>query len=113
MRNLDAIPELCVVTTTVKSMEDATQLARQIVERQFAACVQLDAIAASVYSWEGKVCVEPEVRLTIKTIGAMLDTLESLFADAHPYEVPQFVVTRATGSKDYGNWVYANVAVDF
>lgn len=112
MRNPDAIPEICIVTTTVGSMEDATRLARTIVERRYGACVQLDAIASSIYAWDGKVCVEPEVRLTIKTIEPLLEVLEAYFAQAHPYEVPQFVVTSAAASKGYGNWVSESVAFD-
>ena len=103
---------ICVVTTTVGAMDDANRLARCIVARKLAACVQLDAIACSLYPWDGQLCAEPEVRLTIKTIAAKLPELEALFEDEHPYELPQFAACEMAASKAYGGWVSANVEAD-
>ncbi len=101
--------KICVVTTTVGAMDDATRLARSIVGSKLAACVQLDAIACSVYPWDGQLCADPEVRLTIKTISAKLPGLEALFRQEHPYELPQFAVCEMAASQAYGEWVSANV----
>ena len=60
--------EILSVTTTVATLDDAKALARAIVEERLAACVQIDAIAASFSRWEGRLCEEPEVRLSIKTV---------------------------------------------
>ena len=101
--------KICVVTTTVGSMEDANHLGRSIVQRELAACVQVDEIASSFYTWDGKLCAEPEVRLTIKTTAAKLPGLEAFFQQEHPYELPQFAVCEMTTSKAYGAWVATNV----
>jgi periplasmic divalent cation tolerance protein len=103
-----APPPVVAITTTVGSMEDANRLAKLIVDRTLAACVQLDSIAASIYRWEGKVCAEPEVRLTIKTVTPQVEHLRRFFEEEHPYELPQFVVSRVEVSREYGLWVVEN-----
>ena len=100
---------ILTVTTTAASMEDARRLAVAIVQARLAACVQLDAIAASFYRWDGKLCDEAEVRLTIKTLPALREALQAFFAEHHPYDLPQFVAVTAGASKAYADWVRAEV----
>lgn len=103
--------DILAVTTTVANMADARELARALVERRLAACVQLDAIAASFYRWEGRLCEDAEVRLTIKTTPRLRAALEAAFEELHPYDVPQFVAAAQSASQAYGDWVRAEVAV--
>lgn len=97
--------DIVTVTTTVGSMDDARRLARELVQRRLAACVQLEPIALSVYRWEGQVCEEPEVRLAIKTSPATIEALQSFVHESHPYDLPQFVVARHEASEAYARWV--------
>jgi periplasmic divalent cation tolerance protein len=60
-------PVLSVVTT-VGAMADAQRLARLLLERRLAACVQIEPGLVSHYVWQGRACEEPELRLTIKTL---------------------------------------------
>jgi periplasmic divalent cation tolerance protein len=101
--------DVCVVTTTVASLEDARILARRVVEERLAACAQVEPIAASFYVWDGRLCEEPEVRVTIKTTGARLAALQALFSREHPYELPQFTAVRCDASPEYAGWVLAAV----
>ena len=57
---------LMVVMTTVSDTAEADTLARELVDRRLAACVQLVDIT-SHYRWDGDVRDEPEVLLLIKT----------------------------------------------
>jgi periplasmic divalent cation tolerance protein len=102
--------DILTVTTTVGSMDDARRLARELVERRLAACVQLDAIAASFYRWEGQVREEPEVRLTVKTLPQARGALEAAFEELHPYDVPQFVAAVQSADAAYAAWVRGEVA---
>jgi len=102
--------DILTITTTVGSMDVARRLAHELIQRHLAACVQLDAIALSIYRWEGRVFEEPEVRLTIKTSPAMLEALESFLREGHPYDLPQFVVARNQASESYALWVRAEAA---
>ena len=98
-------PDILIVTTTVGSVQDAQRLARELVERRLAACVQVDAGVTSFYRWEGKQCEDAEWRLVIKTQPQLEPALQAFFAQQHPYEVPQFVAWRAAGSAAYADWV--------
>jgi periplasmic divalent cation tolerance protein len=98
------------VVTTVGSLADAQGLARQILEQRLAACVQIEPGLVSHYRWNGALCEEPEVRLTIKTLQGRVAALQALFAQAHPYELPQFLVTQMEASAGYAQWVREQVA---
>lgn len=102
--------DILTLATTVGSMDDARRLAREIVDRRLAACVQLEPIAASFYRWDGKLCEEPEVRLSIKTLPHAKSALAQLFAEAHPYDVPQFLCETQQASAAYAGWVRDEVA---
>jgi periplasmic divalent cation tolerance protein len=102
--------DIVTVTTTVGSAEDARRLARGLVEARLSACVQVDAIAASIYRWEGKLCEEPEWRLTIKTLPDRIDALQTWLNEHHPYEVPQFVAMPCKAGAAYAQWVRSEVA---
>jgi periplasmic divalent cation tolerance protein len=97
------------VTTTVGSMEDARRLARGLVERRLAACVQVEEGLLSFYRWEGRLCEDPEVRLTIKTRAECADALRDWLAEHHPYEVPQILAVVMRASAAYAQWVRAEV----
>lgn len=104
MPDFDGV-DILAVTTTVGSMEEALRLARSVVQARLAACVQLEPITVSVYRWEGRLCEEPEVRLTLKTTPARAAALQSFFGEHHPYDVPQFVALPCRASAGYGQWV--------
>lgn len=101
--------DILTVTTTVGSADDAKRLAREIIERRLAACVQVEPIAASFYRWEGRLCEDPEVRLSIKTLPERRDALQALFAESHPYELPQFLCEAHASSRAYAAWVRSEV----
>lgn len=98
------------VTTTVGSLEAAQALALEILNRRLAACVQLESGLTSLYRWKGAMCEEAEVRLVIKTLPSCEAALRALFAQKHPYELPQFLAMRMQASDAYGEWVRSEVA---
>jgi periplasmic divalent cation tolerance protein len=81
-----------LVLTTVGADFDPRPLARELVERRLAACVNIVDGIHSIYRWEGAVTGDDERLLLIKTTAdRLLELKEAVFA-AHPYEVPEFVV---------------------
>lgn len=101
--------QILAITTTVGSLNDAQALARAIVERRLAACVQVEEGLTSFYRWEGRQCEDAEVRLTIKTLPGFEQRLQELFAERHPYEVPQFLATAMDAGAAYYAWVQREV----
>jgi periplasmic divalent cation tolerance protein len=103
--------DISSVTTTVGSPEAANALAREILDRRLAACVQIEDSVRSLYHWKGALCEEAEVRLVIKTLPACEAALQALFASHHPYEVPQFLAVRMSASPQYEQWLRSETAV--
>lgn len=103
--------DILAVTTTLGSRAQAESLARAILERRLAACVQLEEGVTSFYRWQGQACEDAEVRLTIKTLPACAPALRSLFAEQHPYELPQFLATAMRAGPEYHAWVRGEVTV--
>jgi len=56
-----------IVVTTCGSVEEAQKIARELVERRVAACVNIVSPIQSVYRWQGKVESATEWLLLIKT----------------------------------------------
>lgn len=102
--------DISSVTTTVGSRQAAQALARVILDRRLAACVQIEDGLTSLYRWQGELCEEPEARLVIKTLPACDPLLQALFAEQHPYDVPQFLAVRMDASEAYFRWASAQVA---
>ena len=103
--------DILSVSTTVGSLAAAQGLARQILAQRLAACVQIEQGLTSLYRWKGKLCEEPEVRLVIKTLPGCEAALQALFAEHHPYEVPQFLAAAMTASAAYAQWARAETVV--
>lgn len=99
------------VTTTVGSLADAQSLAHDLVARRLAACVQLEPGLQAVYRWDGKLCDDAEVRLTIKTPPQARDALQAFLAERHPYRLPQFLAVSMRASDAYAQWVRGEVTL--
>jgi periplasmic divalent cation tolerance protein len=92
------------------SQEVGSALAKVLVDRELAACVQILPPMQSVYRWKGEVCIDEEVLLVIKTTSNLKDEVRTAIEENHPYEVPEFVVIEARDvSERYGAWLQQNV----
>jgi periplasmic divalent cation tolerance protein len=102
--------KLLVVVTSLPSVEVAKSLARALVKKNLAACVQLTEGIHSVYRWEGKICEEQEVLLSAKTTEAKWLEILAFIQSAHPYELPEILAfSPAQHESQYGKWVESEV----
>ena len=93
------------------SPEVARQIGTELVERQYAACVQLLPGAESIYRWEGKICREPETIALIKTTRGTLPALAEALRTLHPYDCPELLAFPAEdGLPAYLDWVAGAVS---
>ncbi len=91
-----------VVLTTAGSKEEADKLSRGLVEEKLAFCVNTIPSVQSTYYWEGKLCVDKELLLIIKTQSEKFTVLESWLRKNHSYDVPEIIALPiAQGSADY------------
>jgi len=98
--------QLLVVLCTVPDAETAERLATGLVEARLAACVNAVAELQSFYRWQGKLELDAELQLLIKTRRGRYDELVAWIEDEHPYEVPEIIALRAERvSEKYLAWV--------
>ncbi len=94
------------VITTVEKQADGLALARLLVERRLASCVQVIGPITSIYRWRGAVETAGEWLCLIKTREDLYEALEAAVREAHPYEVPELLALPVVkGSKDYLEWL--------
>ena len=99
-----------VALSTVGSADDAQRIARALVERRLAACVNVVPGLTSVYAWKGAVETDQELLLVIKTRRARFEALRAALVELHPYEVPELIALPVeAGHAPYLDWLTANV----
>jgi periplasmic divalent cation tolerance protein len=83
-------PPLLVFTTVAKKNQ-ASKIAKLLLDKKLAACVTTLPPAESRYVWKGKVCIEKEYVLIIKTLENKYPQLEKTLKAIHPYECPEII----------------------
>ena|SRR5215831_7867797 len=98
--------EKIVVLSTCGSEEEASQIARRLVDAHLAACVNLIPQARSFYRWQGKVEDSNECLLIIKSSRECFPQLRTLLEAAHSYELPEVLALPVVdGSPNYLAWI--------
>ncbi len=80
-----------VVVTTVGTEEQAYLIAREIVARRQAACVNILPGTRSMYRWKGKICKDGELLLIIKTLEGEFEGVAATIRELHSYELPEIL----------------------
>jgi periplasmic divalent cation tolerance protein len=84
----------------------ARRLARSLVDRRVAACVNLVPGVRSVYRWKGRVEEASETLLVIKTPASRVRALLAAVEELHPYEVPEGIALPVVaGLAPYLRWL--------
>ncbi|MFO1362685.1 MAG: divalent-cation tolerance protein CutA [Burkholderiales bacterium] len=97
-----------LVISNLPDRASAETLARALVERRAAACVNILAPCTSVYRWKGTVETAEEVPLFAKTTRDRYDLLERVVRELHPYELPEIIAVPVGGGLPaYLDWVAA------
>src|SRR2546425_7630685 len=96
-----------VVLVTCGTRDEAGRIAKRLVERRLAACVNvLDARVRSTYRWKGKVETAEEILLLIKSSKKLLPAVRAEVERLHSYEVPEVIALPiAHGSPAYLAWL--------
>lgn len=98
--------QACIVLTTAGSQEEARKIARSLVERQIAACVNIVPQIESVYRWQGKVESASEWLLVIKTLEANYSRVCDAIKEIHSYDLPECIKLEISGgSQEYLEWI--------
>ena len=103
-----------VVLVTCPTLALARKIARAVVQKRFAACVNVvQTPVESFYTWKGQLESAREHLLIIKTTTSRLPQLEREVKLQHSYEVPEFITLSITeGSADYLSWLQQVTGAD-
>ena len=86
------------------------EIAKAIVEKRLAACVNIVDNIKSIYWWQDKVEEDFEELLIIKTKYKILEKLIEEVKRAHPYTVPEIIsLPIILGNKEYLEWINKEV----
>jgi periplasmic divalent cation tolerance protein len=95
-----------VVLTTCGSADEADKIARALVSKKLAACVNVLPAVRSVYRWKGEVQDAEETLLVIKSSRALFDEVRAEIEKLHSYEVAEVIaVPIVDGSEAYLLWM--------
>ncbi len=99
-----------IVLTTTGSQEEARKIARALVDRRLAACVNIIPQVESIYRWQGKVEDAHEWLLLIKTTTAAFERVRDAIRELHSYDLPECIsFSVENGSSAYLDWISESV----
>jgi periplasmic divalent cation tolerance protein len=101
------------VITTVGTEEQAYLIAREIVGRRQAACVNIIPAIRSIYRWKGKICKDGELLLIVKTLEGEFEGVAATIRELHSYELPEILSFGVShGDQSFLDWIASCVDRD-
>jgi periplasmic divalent cation tolerance protein len=100
-------PLLAVVMCTAPD-DKAEGIARAVLEKRLAACVNILPGVTSLYWWNGGIVREGECLLLVKTRASLVPELTTAIRTVHPHEVPEVIalpIEPGLGNSAYRAWV--------
>jgi len=86
--------------------ENALNIARALIVKSLAACVNVLPGSTSIFNWQGEIQEETESMLFIKTTQDMEAPVENLIQELHEYDMPEIIsINIAGGADDFIDWV--------
>src|ERR1044072_3638131 len=99
-----------IVITAVGDEEQALLVARELVARRLAACVNVVPGIRSVYRWQGKICRDGEYLLIVKPLESEREAVAAAIRELHSYELPEVLAfTAAAGDERFLAWIRDSV----
>src|SRR5690349_2190474 len=94
------------VYTTWPSIVEAESVGRALVEKRFAACVNILPGMISHYWWQGQVERAEEVVAIFKTRASLAEPLRQAIKDVHSYQTPSIVILPVeSADSEYYAWI--------
>ncbi len=102
--------QFVVGMVTCSSRAEARKLAKLVLSKKLAACVNILGGLESHYWWQGKMEQARECLLLIKTTGERKGSVTRVIKSAHSYEVPEVIFLPVVqGERNYLNWIRKSV----
>ncbi len=100
--------KLCIVQTTCVDINEAKKIAKILLDKKLAACIQISDVE-SLYVWNNKICNDKEKLVSIKTKKKYFKKVESKIKENHSYDLPEIIsIDIENVSKEYKKFVGEN-----
>lgn len=97
--------EFLIIKTTYPKLSDAKKLAKILLTKKLAACVQFAKIE-SCFNWQNKISNEKEILVSIKTKANFYKKIEKEILANHSYKIPQIIAIKIErGFFGYFDWI--------
>lgn len=100
--------DIVFLYVTAPNAETAARIARTLIEEKLAACVNIHSEMRSVYEWDGKLEIQLETPMFVKTTAAGADRARDRIMALHPHDEPcvaALPVQRAGSSASFLDWI--------
>ncbi|HNW25938.1 MAG TPA: divalent-cation tolerance protein CutA [Candidatus Gastranaerophilaceae bacterium] len=98
--------EFIVIYCTVPNKKEGKEIAKALVEKKLAACVNIVEKMESVFSWDGEICEEHEALMIIKTRKELFERVRIRIQDMHSYNVPEIIaIPIVEADETYLKWI--------
>jgi periplasmic divalent cation tolerance protein len=105
-----AVTDKVVIMVTAASRRECRRIARHLVDKKLAACVNITQPIESVYRWEGKIADEKEYLMLIKSTRELFPEIKLEISGLHSYHTPEIIcLPIIEGSRDYLQWISDSV----
>jgi len=95
-----------LVITNVPDHALAETLARELLDRRLAACVNIGASVQSIYHWHARIETAQEFPVVVKTRTALYSKVEDAIREIHPYDTPEIIaIPVVDGDARYLAWL--------
>jgi periplasmic divalent cation tolerance protein len=102
-----------IVLSTAGSIDEARKIARALVERRLAACVNIVPHVESIYRWQDKVESAQEWLLLVKTSVGQFSAVRDAIRELHSYDLPECIALNVEdGSPEYLQWLQDSITKD-
>lgn len=100
-------PRKCarLVYITAGNTENASLIAKELVSKRLAACVNMFPVS-SVYRWHEKIEEDNEIAMFVKTDASRLQEIIKVVKSLHTYEMPAIEFWEIEGEQDYLDWIH-------
>ena len=97
------------VVLCTASPDNGEMIAKSLIKEHLAACVNISSVN-SCYLWEGKLNLDREALLIIKTEQTRIKEMISRIRELHSYELPEIIVLPIIdGYQPYLDWISQSV----
>lgn len=103
------IHKIAILYTTVRTHQEAEQLANIALSQKLVACVNIIPGGNSIYLWNGQIEQSTECYVIFKTTIENMCALEKLIIENHPYDIPAILKFHPESSEKFFSYIARSI----